>query len=38
MKDKRVLLILHVFNEIANIEQCVESIKSQNVTYNLDLN
>lgn len=33
MKDKRVLLILQVFNEIANIEQCVESIKSQNVTF-----
>ena len=33
MKNKRVLLILQVFNEIANIEQCVESIKSQNVTF-----
>lgn len=33
MKDKQVLLILPVFNEIANIEQCVESIKSQNVTF-----
>lgn len=33
MKDKRVLLILQVFNEIANIEQCVESIKSQNVDF-----
>jgi|688.fasta_scaffold355529_2 glycosyltransferase involved in cell wall biosynthesis len=33
MKEKQVLLILQVYNEIANIEQCVESIKSQNVNF-----
>jgi glycosyltransferase involved in cell wall biosynthesis len=33
VKEKRVLLFLHVFNEMANIEQCVESIKSQNVNF-----
>ena len=33
MKEKRVLLFLQVYNEIANIEQCVESIKSQNVDF-----
>jgi len=33
MKEKKVLLILQVYNEIANIEQCVESIKSQNINF-----
>jgi glycosyltransferase involved in cell wall biosynthesis len=33
MKEKRVLLIVHVYNEIANIEQCLESIKSQNANF-----
>jgi len=33
MKERQVLLILHVYNEIANIEQCVESIKSQNINF-----
>jgi glycosyltransferase involved in cell wall biosynthesis len=33
MNEKRVLLTLQVYNEIANIEQCVESIKSQNINF-----
>lgn len=33
MEEKQVLLILQVHNEIANIEQCVESIKSQDVNF-----
>jgi len=33
MNQKKVLLFLQVYNEIANIEQCVESIKSQNVKF-----
>lgn len=33
MKEKQVLLILQVYNEITNIEQCVESIKSQKVNF-----
>jgi glycosyltransferase involved in cell wall biosynthesis len=33
MKEKQVLLSLQIYNEIANIEQCVDSIKSQNVDF-----